>query len=223
MLVGGVIHDQIKDDPHSALRGLVCEIHEVARRTVAWIDTIVVCDVITRIAIRRRLKRLQPQTSHTEARQVIETTGQAFEVADAVAVRIHERADIEAVDDCVFVPEIVDHSFRLRAIALALRAKRYPAFFRNAAMRGARLLGLSRLKERASPSCSRMYFSVAAIAASRALSLIPKEDQTIFSDSMSYSHRPTSRPRSTIAWFGNSVRPTIFCSFTCSSSIKLLI
>src|SRR5262245_12987284 len=71
--------------------------------------------------------------------------------------------------------------------------------FRRIAIRPARLLGLSRPNDRASPSSSRTYFSVAATAASRALSLKPNDDQTIFSVSTSYSQRPINMPRSKIA------------------------
>ena len=74
------------------------------------------------------------------------------------------------------------------------------ADFLRAAMRGARLLGLSRLKDRASPSWSRTKFSVRVTASSRALSFLTKDTQAIDSVAGSYSHRPTRRPRSTMAW-----------------------
>ena len=41
--------------------------------------------------------------------QIIEAPHQSFEIADAIAVGIHEGLQIQAVDDRVFVPEIFDH------------------------------------------------------------------------------------------------------------------
>src|SRR5579862_349694 len=72
------------------------------------------------------------------------------------------------------------------------------AAFRKAAIFGARLLGLSKLKDRASPSCSRTYCSVVATAPSRSLFFAMKDSHTIDCPSGSYSQMPTSRPRSKI-------------------------
>ena len=47
--------------------------------------------------------------------QIVEPAHQALEVADAVAVGIHESADGEAIDDRVLVPEIVDHAVSTHA------------------------------------------------------------------------------------------------------------
>src|SRR5262249_1109197 len=73
-----------------------------------------------------------------------------------------------------------------------------PAALRNAAIFGARLFGLSKLNDRASPSCVRTYSSVRATAFSKSRFFGMKDIQAIESCSVSYSQTPTSRPRSKI-------------------------
>src|SRR6266487_5277695 len=58
---------------------------------------------------------------------------------------------------------------------------------RSASMRGTRLLGLSRLNDRASPSCVRTYCSVRSTAFSRSLFLGTKAVHAIDSADVSYS------------------------------------
>src|SRR5690606_25934203 len=89
---------------------LVHELDEVARRAVAPVDAVVVADVVAVVAVRGRLERREPQRVDTQELQVVEASYQSFEVADAVAVRVHERLEIEAVDHRVLVPELVDHA-----------------------------------------------------------------------------------------------------------------
>src|SRR5262245_7611308 len=60
MLVGGVVHDEVDEDANTALLGAMGEIDEIAKRAVARVDAIVIGHVITIIAMRRRLKRHQP-------------------------------------------------------------------------------------------------------------------------------------------------------------------
>src|SRR5262249_49695896 len=71
-------------------------------------------------------------------------------------------------------------------------------------IRGALLLGLSRLKDLASPSWVRTYSSVSATAFSRSLFFLTNATHAIEFVDGSYSHRPTKRPRSRIIWLGDS-------------------
>src|SRR5688572_17043550 len=73
------------------------------------IDSVVIADVVAVIAIRGRLERRYPDRVDAERVQVVEAAIQALEVAAAVAVRVHEGVDVEAVDECVLVPEVRDH------------------------------------------------------------------------------------------------------------------
>jgi len=41
--------------------------------------------------------------------QIVQPPQQALEVADAVAVGVHIGADGKTIENCVLVPEVVDH------------------------------------------------------------------------------------------------------------------
>src|SRR4029453_19010323 len=70
---------------------------------------------------------------------------------------------------------------------------------RRASTRGARLFGLSRLKDRASPNWVFTNSSISATAFRKSLFLGMKLAQTIDSVNVSNSHIPTRRPRSKMA------------------------
>ena len=93
------------------------------------------------------------------------------------------------------------HPFSCGPITGALLASsRYAAAIcRRAAMRGLRLAGELRLKERASPSSSRTNASVAATSARRAASGGDQADHTISCASASKSQTPINLPRSRMA------------------------
>ena len=109
MLVGRVVDDQVDQHAHAALMGAVGELDEVAERAEARVDVVVVGDVVAVVALRRGLERHQPDAGDAQALQVVEPAQQPLEIADAVAVGVHEVPDRQAVDDRVLVPEVVDH------------------------------------------------------------------------------------------------------------------
>ena len=88
------------------------EFDKIADRAVARIDAVIIRHVIAVVAMRRNLERHQPDRGNAETMQIVETTHQALEIADAVAVGIHVGADGQAIDHAVLVPEIVDHGLR---------------------------------------------------------------------------------------------------------------
>jgi hypothetical protein len=85
------------------------ELDEIAERAVARIDRVVVGDVVAVVPAGRFLERHQPDRGDAEPVEVVEPAHQPLEVADAVAVGVHEAADGEAIKDRVLVPEVVDH------------------------------------------------------------------------------------------------------------------
>ncbi len=108
MLDGGVVDDEIDDHAHPMLTRLMHELDEVAGRAVARIDAVVVSHVVPVVASRRRVERQDPQAGHAEAGEIVEPAHQPLEVADAVAARVDEPLDVDAVDDGVLVPEVLD-------------------------------------------------------------------------------------------------------------------
>ena len=71
-------------------------------------NAVVVGDVVAVVAVGGAAEGLQPDAGHAERGEVIEPPRQAFEVADAVAVAVHVGGDVEAVDDRVLEPVVIN-------------------------------------------------------------------------------------------------------------------
>ena len=105
VLVGGVVEDQLGDHPEAAAVGGAEEVTEILQRAVVGVHVHVVGDVVAVVPQRRRIEGQEPEGRDAEVLEVVELLGQPVEVADAVAVAVEERADVELVDDGVLVPE----------------------------------------------------------------------------------------------------------------------
>ena len=105
MLVGGVVDDELDDDLHVAAMGFGEEVLEVVEGAVAGVDVDVVGDVVAVVAEGRGEEGEEPEAGDAEILEVVEAGDEAGEVADAVAVGVLEGADVQLVDDGVFVPE----------------------------------------------------------------------------------------------------------------------
>jgi hypothetical protein len=106
VLVGGVIRDEVDHDADATVARGPDELDELPGRAEPLVDAVVVGDVVAVVAVGRRLERHQPDTCDAQPRQVVDLPDQAVEVADAVAVGVAERLDVEAVDDRVLPPLI---------------------------------------------------------------------------------------------------------------------
>ena len=118
MVDRGVVGDEVDDDAQAAFLGLVREGDEIAERAEARVDRVEIGDVVAVVAVGRGVEGQEPDAGGAEILDMVEPVGEPLEIADAVAVRIHEGLDVEAVDDGVLVPEI-DHGLVLRATELA--------------------------------------------------------------------------------------------------------
>src|SRR5262249_34951294 len=76
-------------------------------------------DVVAVVASRRRLERGEPERVDAQALEIVEPATEPFEIAAAVAVAVHERLDVEAVDDGVLVPEVAGHAVLLLSEGMA--------------------------------------------------------------------------------------------------------
>ena len=90
------------------------ELLEVLERAVRGMDREEVGDVVPVVAQRRGVHRQDPETVDAELGQVVEPLGQSGEVADAVAVAVHERLDVDLVEDGVLVPVALHQAPRHR-------------------------------------------------------------------------------------------------------------
>jgi len=105
--------DRVKRDvvpeTDSATVRLVQELDEVPARPEPPLDAVVVGDVVSVVAVRRGLRRREPDRIDAEALEMVEARAEAGEVADSVAVRVHERLDGGAVDERVSEPLFPGH------------------------------------------------------------------------------------------------------------------
>ena len=104
MLVAGVVHDQVGDDPDAALVRLLDELDEVADGAELRQDRGEVGDVVAAVLQRRRVDRQQPDAVDAEPLQVVEPLDEAADVAGAVVVGVAEAADEDLVEDRALVP-----------------------------------------------------------------------------------------------------------------------
>ena len=107
MLIGGVVDHQLGDHPQAAAVGLGQEFFEIPQGAVGRMDVAVVGDVVAVVAQRARAKGHQPDGGDPEVLQVVELSGQALEIADAVIVAVEKAFDVQLVNDGVFEPERV--------------------------------------------------------------------------------------------------------------------
>ena len=99
VLVGGVVHDQVDDQPHAARMELGDQLVQVGQRAEQRIDVLVVADVIAVVIHRRPVDRAHPDDVHTQALQVIQTAKHAPQISDAVAVGVGEAPRVDLIDD----------------------------------------------------------------------------------------------------------------------------
>ena len=104
MAVGGVTEHLVDDDPDAALVGFLKQPVEVFQGTEQWIDFAVVAHVVAEILHRRLEEGRNPDRVDTERLNVVETAGDAPQIARTVTVAILETARIDLVDDGVAPP-----------------------------------------------------------------------------------------------------------------------
>jgi len=104
-----VIHDEIDQDTKASLSTSLGELDKVSERAVTGIDSVIVGNVVAIVATRRGLERKEPDCRYAQALQVIEAAEEASKIANPISVRVEVGSDGQAIDDCIFVPEVVDH------------------------------------------------------------------------------------------------------------------
>jgi hypothetical protein len=109
MFIRCVVDDKVDNDAHPALLAAVSELDKVAQRSVSRINGVVIADVVATVATGRTLERHQPQGCDAHAMQVIEPSKKTLKVTHSVAVCIHVSGDRKTIENCVLIPEIVNH------------------------------------------------------------------------------------------------------------------
>src|SRR6266568_8418859 len=97
MQLRGVVRHEVEDHLQAArVRGQRIEFGEIAEQ---WMDIFIVGDVVTKVRHRRGVDRRNPERIDAKVDEMIEPRLNAFQIADAVAIRILERARIDLIDD----------------------------------------------------------------------------------------------------------------------------
>jgi len=104
MLVRGVVHDQVGDDPHPAPVHLIDDQPELLYRPIVGMDAVEAGDVITVVPQGRRIDGRDPDAVDPQPFQVIQALQDTGEVSPAVAVAIGEGAGVKLIEDGVGVP-----------------------------------------------------------------------------------------------------------------------
>ena len=99
MLVGGVVHHQVGDDPDAPAVGLLEELGDVVDLAGLGQHGEEVADVVAAVAQRRLVEGQQPEAVDAEPLEVVELLREPDEVADAVAVGVVEPPDGHLVED----------------------------------------------------------------------------------------------------------------------------
>src|SRR6266487_4582892 len=100
----GVTGDHVEQDAEAALVRRGDELVEVLERAELGVDRGVVRDVVAEVGERGGIDRREPEGVDAEPDQVVEPLDDPAQIADAVAVRVLERARVDLVDDRVLPP-----------------------------------------------------------------------------------------------------------------------
>ena len=104
VIVRAMVRDDIDDELDlGGVQGLG-HLVEIGKCADARIHVPIIVHVITAIGKMRRIERGEPHGVNAEASKVGDTGGDASQIADAIAVRIRERARVDLVDGCLAPP-----------------------------------------------------------------------------------------------------------------------
>ena len=101
-----MVDHQIHHDLQTALVRFGKQLVHILQRAEQRIDILIIGNIVAIVILRGPVDRGQPQHVHAEVGQIIETAGDALQVADAVAVGILEGTRIDLVDDRVGPPRV---------------------------------------------------------------------------------------------------------------------
>ncbi len=107
VLVGGVVGDEVHDDPQAQRVGVADQRVRVQQGAEHRVHRPVVGHVVAGVGLRGGVERREPDGVHAEVAQVGQTAADAGQVAHAVAVGVGETARVHLVDDRVPPPASV--------------------------------------------------------------------------------------------------------------------
>src|ERR1700722_1943231 len=104
MLVAGVVHHQVGDDPDAAAVRVFEKRHQIADAAVVGVHVEEVAYVVAAVAERGRVEGQHPDAVDPQPLDVVQLLAQALQVAGAVVVGVVEASDEHLVEDGVLEP-----------------------------------------------------------------------------------------------------------------------
>ena len=98
MLIGGVVHNKIHDNPDVMTVCLCKQTVKILHRTEIIHDIAVIGNIVAVVIIRRFVNRRQPDHVNSERLQVIQMCGDSIQITDAVTVAVREAAGINLIN-----------------------------------------------------------------------------------------------------------------------------
>ena len=114
VFVGGVIDDQVHHYFDPAFMRRRQHPVKILHRAELVHDRLVIADVVTVVVVGRLVDRGEPDHVDPKLLQVIQLRRDPVQVADAVAVAVHEAAGIDLINNTFFPPGLI-HTHLLRA------------------------------------------------------------------------------------------------------------
>ena len=98
MLIGGVVHNKIHDNPDVMTMRLCKQTVKILHGTEIIHDIAVIGNIVAVVIIRRFVNRRQPDHINSERLQVIQMCGDSIQITDAVTVAVREAAGINLIN-----------------------------------------------------------------------------------------------------------------------------
>lgn len=108
MFIAGMGEYDVHHYTDAQFAGPVHEGGEIAGSAGGTVDAIIVCNIVAIIFFWRRLEWRQPDNVNAKVFEIREPGGEAFEVADAIAITVLESMYVEIIYNGVFVPPFGD-------------------------------------------------------------------------------------------------------------------
>jgi hypothetical protein len=89
-----VIDDEIHDELHATFLDLFDEIVNIFQRSIAWVDILVVGNVIAHVSLRALVDWRHPYHINTQVFQIVKLLCDARNIAPAVVVGVFERGGV---------------------------------------------------------------------------------------------------------------------------------
>ena len=104
MLVRSVVHNQIHNDLQAALVRFGKQLIHIFHRAEQRVDILIVGDIVAVIVLRGLVDGGEPQHIHAKTCKIVKTTGDALDVANAVAIGILEGTRVNLIDHRIGPP-----------------------------------------------------------------------------------------------------------------------